>query len=298
MSGNTSSPVHHVGAPPISEAGFLCSTSSSNKWNCHSCVKRKSDAAAAPSNLSFLSLFVVILYFVCVAPLSVEAVVSPQSKLQLQWAILKCFTESMTSDGGYGGGKLKCINPEDCTGVCPIFSAVSVSDDHCTDDCKPGHGHLAFQHGSSGPNGVIGDWDISSVTDLTDLFDFTQTGYNHGGTFPMDLKLDPWGGQRSNRFFNADISKWNTARVTMTKNLFNGACAFNSDISKWDMSKVVPYTSDGGYTWKGDDGMFDNGTLIFFFSFFLFFVFCLQITPLTPWIVLCFFTTKSFLLCI
>ena len=39
--------------------------------------------------------------------------------------------------------------------------------------------------------------------------------------------------------FNADISKWDTSKVTDMSSMFEGASAFNADISKWDTSKVT-----------------------------------------------------------
>ena len=38
--------------------------------------------------------------------------------------------------------------------------------------------------------------------------------------------------------FNADLSKWNTERVTSLDNTFAGCSLFNSDISKWDTSNL------------------------------------------------------------
>ena len=64
---------------------------------------------------------------------------------------------------------------------------------------------------SNGPHGPIGEWDISSVTDMSDMFS--------GATF-----------------FNGDISQWDVSRVTGMTYMFMGAVTFSADISKWDVS--------------------------------------------------------------
>jgi len=62
--------------------------------------------------------------------------------------------------------------------------------------------------------GEIGTWDVSLVTDMTDLF-------------------------RHAKVFNADISRWNTAMVTSMQYMFYYAAAFNQDIGSWDVSGVT-----------------------------------------------------------
>ena len=66
---------------------------------------------------------------------------------------------------------------------------------------------------SEGPNGPIGTWDVSLVTDMKDMF--------HGA-----------------RRFDQDISKWNVSSATDMSRMFWKAVAFDQDISAWDMSRV------------------------------------------------------------
>ena len=99
------------------------------------------------------------------------------------------------------------------------------------------------------PGGVIGDWDVSRVTDMSGLF----SGAN---------------------LFDGDISKWDVSRVTNMGRMFMGATSFQGDLSKWDVSSVTDMTNmfRDAKAFKGDisnwdvakvqymTGMFDGAT--------------------------------------
>ena len=78
--------------------------------------------------------------------------------------------------------------------------------------------HLAAYF--SDPNAIhacgdISTWNVSNVTDFTDLF------YNQAT-------------------FNANISNWDTSSVTTLKSTFQSASAFTGDVlSNWDTSSVT-----------------------------------------------------------
>ena len=65
----------------------------------------------------------------------------------------------------------------------------------------------------NGPNGAMGTWDVSRVTDMSRLF----SGMSK---------------------FDEDISDWDVSRVTDMQGMFMGAESFDADITKWDVSKV------------------------------------------------------------
>merc|ERR1719201_3106010 len=71
---------------------------------------------------------------------------------------------------------------------------------------------------SDGPEGPIGEWDVSKVRDMDNIFD--------GATS-----------------FDGDISKWEVSAVTSMSRMFQGASLFNSDLSKWDVSNVITMES-------------------------------------------------------
>ena len=62
--------------------------------------------------------------------------------------------------------------------------------------------------------GIMSDWDVSRVTDMSELF--------------LDAIR-----------FNADISRWNVGAVTTMDRMFMGASAFNQDISAWKLTELV-----------------------------------------------------------
>ena len=64
--------------------------------------------------------------------------------------------------------------------------------------------------------GHISDWDVSSVTDMSEVFG----GFHSDG-------------------FNNDISKWDVSNVTNMERMFVGAECFNQAIGNWNVSKVT-----------------------------------------------------------
>ena len=73
--------------------------------------------------------------------------------------------------------------------------------------CREGHRSDCFQGG-------IAEWDVSSITDMSEIF------------FGTNL-------------LNGDISNWDVSRVTSMNSMFMSAKWFDGDLSKWDVSSVL-----------------------------------------------------------
>jgi surface protein len=74
--------------------------------------------------------------------------------------------------------------------------------------------------------GHISEWDVSSVTDMSKLFQGCIPGQ------PMKVRF------RGKNVFNDDISRWDVSHVTDMSHMFYSAQAFDKPIGEWDVSKV------------------------------------------------------------
>ena len=90
--------------------------------------------------------------------------------------------------------------------------------------------------------------DLSSVTDMSDMFRATSFNQNIGNWDVSDV-INMSGMFSNATAFNPDIGSWNVSKVTNMSNMFSGATAFNPDIGSWDVSDVINMS-----------GMFSNAT--------------------------------------
>ncbi|CAL6322835.1 unnamed protein product [Bathycoccus prasinos] len=77
-----------------------------------------------------------------------------------------------------------------------------------------------------GAHGAMPNWDVSLVTDMSGWTGSAYKGFGGKSTF------------------NADISKWNTEKVTYMIGMFQDASAFNQDISSWTGSAATTAQTD------------------------------------------------------
>lgn len=84
-------------------------------------------------------------------------------------------------------------------------------------------------------NQDIGDWDVSSVTDMGNMFQNASA-------------------------FNQDIGNWDVSSVTEMIAMFRNASAFNQDLSVWNTDNVIfcQLFSQGAANWTLPKPTFTN----------------------------------------
>ncbi len=120
----------------------------------------------------------------------------------------------------------------------------------------------ASNDATGNPHGVIGEWDVSRVTDMSNMFASSAfngdiSEWNTGAVISMAdmFKYSVFNGDISKwntgavismdfmfvsaESFNSDLSEWNTGAVTNMELMFMHATVFNQDLSKWDTGKVT-----------------------------------------------------------
>jgi len=92
-------------------------------------------------------------------------------------------------------------------------------------------------------NGLIGDWDVSSVTSMSQMFKDADafTGKNFYKWDTSKVK-DMSGMFEHATLFNAKIGGWDVGSVKKMNTMFQNAFSFNQDLSSWDVSSVTDFT--------------------------------------------------------
>lgn len=78
--------------------------------------------------------------------------------------------------------------------------------------------------------GEIRNWDVSSITDFSLLFEFKRNFNEPLDGWDVSNAVTMEGMFSSAYAFNQDISMWNTTQVTNMKYMFSGAESFNQDL--------------------------------------------------------------------
>jgi len=95
--------------------------------------------------------------------------------------------------------------------------------------------------------GEIGEWDVSAVTDMRQLFagrsSFNDniSGWSTSGVTDMSSMFV------NASAFNQPLGSWDTSGVTNMWSMFDGASAFNQPLGSWDTSRVTSMDSMFGF---------------------------------------------------
>jgi len=86
--------------------------------------------------------------------------------------------------------------------------------------------------------GNISDWDVSQVTDMSQLF--KDTSFNDDiSNWDVSNVTNMFGVFAYAYSFNQDIGAWNVSNVTNMRGMFDNAIIFNQDIGSWNVSSVT-----------------------------------------------------------
>ena len=99
--------------------------------------------------------------------------------------------------------------------------------------------------------GHISDWDVSSVTDMSNLFS--------SKTMEENMQVHQILIFRGRDSFNEDLSQWDVSKVTNMQGMFKCAFSFNKPIGDWDVSNVtnMSYMFAGAFAFNQAIGEWD-----------------------------------------
>ncbi|KAH8047754.1 hypothetical protein JL721_12109 [Aureococcus anophagefferens] len=110
--------------------------------------------------------------------------------------------------------------------------------------------------------GHISTWDTSAVTDMSELFRFTDFNADISGWNTASVTDMSWMFSSANAF-NEDIGAWNTASVKDMNGMFANADVFNQDIGAWDTSSVtdMSWMFEAAYAFDQDIGAWNTASV-------------------------------------
>jgi surface protein len=89
--------------------------------------------------------------------------------------------------------------------------------------------------------GHISNWDVSNVTNMSELFRDKQTFNDDISSWDVSNVTNMSYMFRNARSFNQNISSWDVSNVKDMSYMFRDAKAFNQNINNWDVSNVTSF---------------------------------------------------------
>ena len=111
-------------------------------------------------------------------------------------------------------------------------------------------------------NGDISYWDVSNVTDMSEMF-IISTSFNQAiGNWDVSNVTNMYNMFGGATNFNQPIGNWDVSNVTDMGSMFGYASAFNQNLSSWSVDGVIDCNnfSDGASSWTQPQPNFTNCT--------------------------------------
>ena len=102
---------------------------------------------------------------------------------------------------------------------------------------------------TKGFNRSLENWDVSNVTDMEGMFEFCKSVPKNIGNWDVSSVTDMSDMFRQDYFsptssFNQNIANWNVSNVTDMEGMFERASSFNQNLSNWCVSNISSEPSD------------------------------------------------------
>ena len=104
--------------------------------------------------------------------------------------------------------------------------------------CAEEHTACLFCPGMEAVYGPFAEWDVSAITDMSELFSGMQYFDGNVSAWEVSQVTNMRYMFASAGAFNQDLSDWKTGKVADMTKMFQRAYTFNQNISSWDTSSV------------------------------------------------------------
>ena len=140
--------------------------------------------------------------------------------------------------------------------VAQIQANLAIAATSCTSDIND-MSSMFFITGGPAFNGDISSWDVSMVTNMSNMFLVARAFNRDIGSWNVSNVMSMAGMFSDAIAFNQDIGSWDVSMVTNMNSMFSGATAFNQDLSGWCIGAL---TEGSGTPLKPDNFAVDAGS--------------------------------------
>jgi uncharacterized protein (TIGR02145 family) len=151
-----------------------------------------------------------------------------------------------------------CLSDDDGDGICDL-TPITNDNIHAAVDLW-----LSDEATAETTYGQISDWNVSSVTNMTSMFDGASSFNGDISSWDVSSVTNMGAMFRTASNFNGDISSWDVSSVTDMGAMFENTDSFNGDLSAWDVSSVINmiWMFDGASSFNGDISSWDVSSVL------------------------------------